>query len=184
MALYLWAYWRFIGGAWGSAATAATCHANLRANGLSRRVWAASLAAGALGFIALLALLLVASRLVSLPRSVPITTPSDMPVITALLLLAMQSIVAGVTEEAAFRGYMQSMIERYHGVAIAVLVNGLFFGLLRNRRLSRADDTSGRRADRTDGVGVLDGAENATFVGLLRRDAVGLTRVCSRRRPV
>ena len=42
----------------------------------------------------------------------------------------MQSIVAGVTEEAAFRGYMQSIIERRYGIVMAILVNGLFFGLL------------------------------------------------------
>jgi membrane protease YdiL (CAAX protease family) len=42
----------------------------------------------------------------------------------------MQSVVAGVTEEAAFRGYMQSPIERRYGLAVAILVNGALFGLL------------------------------------------------------
>ena len=37
----------------------------------------------------------------------------------------MQSIVAGVTEEAAFRGYMQSIIERRYGIVMAILVNGI-----------------------------------------------------------
>jgi membrane protease YdiL (CAAX protease family) len=31
-----------------------------------------------------------------------------MPLITGFLLLVMQSVVAGVSEEAAFRGYMQA----------------------------------------------------------------------------
>ena len=93
-------------------------------------MWAPSLAAGALGFSALLALLALAARLVRLPSSAAITTPPDMPLMTAFLLLAMQSIVAGVTEEAAFRGYMQSPIERVYGVAVAILVNGTLFGLL------------------------------------------------------
>jgi membrane protease YdiL (CAAX protease family) len=53
-----------------------------------------------------------------------------MPVLTAFLLLAMQSVVAGVSEEAAFRGYMQSMVERRFGVTVAVLANGTLFGLL------------------------------------------------------
>lgn len=53
-----------------------------------------------------------------------------MPILTGFLLLAMQSIVAGITEEAAFRGYMQSMIEERHGIVIAIVVNGVFFGLL------------------------------------------------------
>jgi membrane protease YdiL (CAAX protease family) len=47
-----------------------------------------------------------------------------------LLLLVMASIVAGVTEEAAFRGYMQGPIERQYGLAAGILVNGVMFGLL------------------------------------------------------
>ncbi len=130
VALYLWAYWQFIGGRWGAAAGAAQRRRNLRANTLSRRVWGASLVAGLIGFGALVALLAFAARLVRLPAASPIVTPPDMPVVTALSLIAMASIVAGVTEEAAFRGYMQGPIERRYGLAIAVLVNGTLFGLL------------------------------------------------------
>ena len=130
MVLYLWAYWRFISGGWSAPVDAARRRANLRANRLPAGVWGASLAAGALGFSALLALLAVAARLVHLPSSAPITTPPDMPLMTAFLLLVMQSIVAGVTEEAAFRGYMQSPIERLYGLTVAILVNGTLFGLL------------------------------------------------------
>jgi membrane protease YdiL (CAAX protease family) len=53
-----------------------------------------------------------------------------MPFVTGVTLVVMQSIVAGVTEEAAFRGYMQSMVERRHGIAIAILAHGTLFGLL------------------------------------------------------
>jgi len=42
----------------------------------------------------------------------------------------MASIVAGVTEEAGFRGYMQGPIERRYGLALAILINGTVFGLL------------------------------------------------------
>jgi membrane protease YdiL (CAAX protease family) len=130
MAIYLWAYWQFIGGRWGAPESAATRRQNLRANPLPVGVWGASLAAGAVGFGALVALLAATARLVHLPASEPIGTPAEMPGVTALLLLVMASIVAGVTEEAAFRGYMQSMIERRHGLALAVLVSGSLFGLL------------------------------------------------------
>ncbi|HET9362395.1 MAG TPA: CPBP family intramembrane glutamic endopeptidase, partial [Vicinamibacterales bacterium] len=75
-------------------------------------------------------LLTVMARLVSLPASAPITMPAGMPFITAFLLLVMASVVAGVTEEAAFRGYMQGPIERRFGLAVAILVNGTMFGLL------------------------------------------------------
>ena len=83
-----------------------------------------------MGFAALLALLSLAARLVTLPAGPLIVTAPEMPLVTVVLLLTMQSIVAGVTEEAAFRGYMQSMIERRRGLLIAILVNGIVFGLL------------------------------------------------------
>jgi len=130
MALYLWAYWRFISGRWSGASDAAWLRTNLRANTLPPGLWTPALAAGALGFGALLALLALAARLVPLPASTPIVTPPEMPLVTAVLLLVMQSIVAGVTEEAAFRGYMQGPIEREYGLAVAILVNGTVFGLL------------------------------------------------------
>lgn len=129
-ALYLWAYWRFIGGRWGAAASAASRRRSLRANSLSPRSWAASLAAGLIGFASLIALLVLAARLVRLPGSSPIVMPPGMPVVTGLSLLVMASIVAGVTEEAAFRGYMQGPIERRYGLGVAVLVSGTLFGLL------------------------------------------------------
>ena len=129
-ALYLWAYWRFIGGRWGAADSAAVRQQNLRANKLSMRVWGSSLAAGLVGLASLVALLVLAARLVRLPDSSPIVAPPGMPVVTALSLLVMASIVAGATEEAAFRGYMQGPIERRYGLAVAVLVSGTLFGLL------------------------------------------------------
>jgi membrane protease YdiL (CAAX protease family) len=129
-ALYLSAYWRFIGGRWGAPASAMKRRQNLRANPLSRRLWVASLAAGLVGFGALVALLAFAARLVPLPASSPLVTPPGMPIVTALTLIVMGSIVAAVTEEAAFRGYMQGPIERRYGLAAAILVNGTVFGLL------------------------------------------------------
>ena len=129
-ALYLWVYWQFIGGRWGASASAPKRRQNLRASTLSLRLWGASLAAGLIGFAALVALLIFVARLVSLPASSPIVTPPDMPVVTALSLLVMASIVAGVTEEAAFRGYMQGPVERRYGLGSAVLVSGTLFGLL------------------------------------------------------
>ena len=53
-----------------------------------------------------------------------------MPSATVFLLLITGSVVAGVTEEAGFRGYMQSPIERRFGLLAAILINGSVFGLL------------------------------------------------------
>ncbi len=131
MALYLWAYWKYIGGNWGPRDTAPARRESLRANALPGDVWAMSLLSGLIGFGALLAFLTVMARVVEMPASAaPITTPDGMPRATLFTLLVMASVVAGVTEEAAFRGYMQGPIERRYGLAPAILVNGTMFGLL------------------------------------------------------
>jgi membrane protease YdiL (CAAX protease family) len=130
MVLYLRIYWRFIGGAIGPRDSAEWRRLNLRAHSVSGDMWGPSVLAGLLGFGALFALLAVLQRLVDLPQSPAVHAPANMPFVTLFLLLVMASIVAGVTEEAAFRGYMQTPIERRYGVIVAILVNGTMFGLL------------------------------------------------------
>ena len=130
MAVYLWTYWQFIGGAIGPRDSAEWRRVNLRAHTISSDMWGPSLLAGLVGFGALLALLAVMQRLIELPQSPAVSVPAGIPFITLFLLLVMSSIVAGVTEEAAFRGYMQTPIERRYGVIVAILVNGTMFGLL------------------------------------------------------
>jgi membrane protease YdiL (CAAX protease family) len=129
MAIYLGVYWAFISGAIGASDSAATRRESLRARPLPPSVWAAAIITGLIGFGAVLALTAVMARLIVMPVS-QIVTPPTMPAVTAIALLTMASVVAGVTEEAAFRGYMQSPIERQHGIAVAILVNGTMFGLL------------------------------------------------------
>lgn len=130
MAIYLWAYWAFIGGRLGDGESAATRKDRQRARPLAPAVWAAAIVTGLIGFGAVLALTAVMARLVVMPESARIETPAAMPAATAIALLTMASVVAGVTEEAAFRGYMQTPIERRYGLGTAILVNGLMFGLL------------------------------------------------------
>jgi membrane protease YdiL (CAAX protease family) len=42
----------------------------------------------------------------------------------------MGAAVSGIAEEAAFRGYMQSILEDWAGPADAILITSLFFGLV------------------------------------------------------
>jgi membrane protease YdiL (CAAX protease family) len=93
-------------------------------------MWALAISTGLIGFGAVLALATLMARLITMPGSAPITLPGDMPPLTGFLLLVTASVVAGVTEEAGFRGYMQGPIERRHGLELAILVNGVMFGLL------------------------------------------------------
>lgn len=129
MALYLLAYWWFLDGRLGDPESAPRRRANLRARPLALRMWAASLGVGLVGFGALIAALVAVARVVELPAGPPIDG-AGMPAATVVALLVMQSLVAGVSEEAAFRGYLQSMIEREHGLVVAILVGGTLFGLL------------------------------------------------------
>ena len=129
-ALFLWLFWRYLQGAAWPRSTMEARRSGLRANSLSSDVWGMALFAGVLGLTALLPFLGILSRLVRLPaESQPIVVPPQMPFVTVFLLLLMASVVAGVVEEAAFRGYMQGAIERRHGPVVAILVSGAVFGL-------------------------------------------------------
>jgi membrane protease YdiL (CAAX protease family) len=130
MAIYLWFYWQYIGGRIGSADSAAMRRASLRAHSVHADVWTGAIVTGLIGFAAVAALVVLMSRLIAMPESAPIALPRDMPPLTGFLLLVMASIVAGMTEEAGFRGYMQGPIERRYGLLLALLVNGAAFGLL------------------------------------------------------
>src|SRR6185295_7843358 len=52
------------------------------------------------------------------------------PPLPCFTLLTMSSFVAGVTEEASFRGYMQGAIEQRYGLSAGILVSGTMFGVL------------------------------------------------------
>jgi membrane protease YdiL (CAAX protease family) len=72
---------------------------------------------------------MVTNRLVVLPpQQVP--DISHVPGVTLFCFLLTGSAVAGIVEEAAFRGYMQRPIERRHGLIVAILVTGILFGFM------------------------------------------------------
>ena len=101
--------------------------ASLRANDLSPEVWSGAIGAGLLGLIWVLVVQQVLNRLVRLPQQI-VPDTSQIPAVTLVGLLFMAAIVAGVVEEAAFRGYMQGPIERRHGPIAAILITGVMFG--------------------------------------------------------
>jgi membrane protease YdiL (CAAX protease family) len=130
MALYLWLYWRYLGGAGWPRATADSRRASLRANNLPGTAWGLAVVGGLLGLAATLPLLRIMGRLFALPHEAqPVATPAGMPAATVVTLLTMSAIVAGVVEEAAYRGYMQGQIERRYGPFVAILITGTVFGL-------------------------------------------------------
>jgi membrane protease YdiL (CAAX protease family) len=130
MAVYLWLYWLYFVRGWGwPHALAERRRVDARANRVPIDVGGPALLAGMLGLVGVLLLQGVLSRLVALPQQRDID-PSQYPLVTMLLSVAMGAIVAGVVEETAFRGYMQRPIERRHGLLIAILITGTLFGFV------------------------------------------------------
>jgi membrane protease YdiL (CAAX protease family) len=127
-AAYLGVFWWYLNGGGPPTMTAGERRAALRARGLAPRVWAWALIAGTLGIIALVLGLHVANRLVALPAQ-QLPDLSSVPQFTVVTLLLMAAPVAGIVEEAAFRGYMQGPIEQQHGLIVAVLITGTMFAV-------------------------------------------------------
>lgn len=126
MALYLAVYWRYLNG-WGwPKSTSAFRRESLRAKSLSADAWASAIAAGMLAVGIVVALQFAYSQFVHLPVS-KAPALSVYPWYTLLPALIMGGALAGIVEEAAFRGYMQSMIERRHGPLISIGVVSLVF---------------------------------------------------------
>jgi len=128
LAAYLWLFWQYLQGRWWPRSTAEARRQGLRARRLSPRVWWWAMIAGYLAMISSFALHWVVGRLAPLRYGVP-EVLQQFPFVTLLGILFMVSAVAGIVEEAAFRGFMQGPIERRHGTAVAILVVSLVFGL-------------------------------------------------------
>jgi membrane protease YdiL (CAAX protease family) len=109
----LWIWWRYIG-------------RRTRIRPVPDEAFSAALVAGILGIATALILLNLTNRVVDLPQQA--VDDTDAP-LTLLFLTLMGSAVAGVVEEASFRGFMQHPMESAHGPAVAVVVTSVIFGL-------------------------------------------------------
>jgi membrane protease YdiL (CAAX protease family) len=98
-----------------------------RASLPSARIWCAAIPAMVFGTSALVALRLL------LPSLMPVRAPSvsislsSYPLPTIIGALLSIAAIAAVTEEIAFRGYMQKPLEEAYGVVPAVLIVGIMF---------------------------------------------------------
>jgi membrane protease YdiL (CAAX protease family) len=128
-ALWLWIFWHYLNGEGWPRSTAESRRRDLRARPLSGTVWFWSLLAGGLAMVSVVGLAFLTTRLANVPRDafkLPINL-SNYPVWTVVSVLLAISAVAGVVEEAAFRGYLISQIQRRHGWIIAILISGVMF---------------------------------------------------------
>lgn len=130
-AAWLWIFWRYVNGAGWPQATQGARKSDLRAPSLTGRVWGWSLLAGSLGLTSVISLGFITPRLAEIPRDA-FKLPLDFnayPPWTVVSILLVISVVSGVVEEAGFRGYMLSQIQRRHGWIAGALITGLVFFL-------------------------------------------------------
>lgn len=113
---------------WGPPAATRDARRKLaRASWPVARIWQAAIPAILIGIIALVALRLL------LPSLMPVRAPavsislSSCPLATVIGALLSITAIAAVTEEIAFRGYMQKPLEEAYGILPAVLIVGIMF---------------------------------------------------------
>ncbi len=124
----LWLFWKALRGDFETGAAAERRRQQLRAHRVPARLWFWSLLAGALGIVALVLGLKLANRLVALPTQA-LPDLAHVPRLTVAGLLLLAAPVAGIVEEAAFRGVMQGPIERRWGWIVAILITGTMFAI-------------------------------------------------------
>lgn len=128
--LWLWLFWRYVGGRGWPGSTGARRHDALQGRVPSLRVWVWALVAGGLAVAAAMGIAFVTYRFARLPdaaHQAPFEVAS-LPPWTLLSVFAALALTAAVVEEAAFRGYMLSGLRRRFGWAAGVaLVTILFY---------------------------------------------------------
>jgi membrane protease YdiL (CAAX protease family) len=122
--LLLWVMWRYLDGHWPPSSTSEARHRLLRAVSTSPAVFVRAVIGGVFGLVALAGFWIVLLQLVKLP---PHSLPdfSKYPVITVTTVLLMSCLVSSFPEEAAFRGYFQSFLERKFPGAIAIIISAI-----------------------------------------------------------
>ncbi len=124
MGLLLWALWRYLDGHWPPRRTAETRRRLLRVTSLPSGVFAWAFIAGSLGTVALAGLWIVLLQLVRWPvRGLP--DFSNYPLFTVTTVIIMACVVSSAPEEAGFRGYFQSFLERKLPAAAAIIISSL-----------------------------------------------------------
>ena len=127
--VWLWVLWRYLHGAAWPASTSDARRKALRGRTLSVREWAWAMIAGTFAVAAVMGVAFVTYRHAALPEAAYQAELGlgSYPWWTTASIFAALALTAGVVEEAAFRGYMLSGVQRRHGWLIAIVVVSLAF---------------------------------------------------------
>ena len=129
MAIILWLIWQYLDGKWWPHSTSQIRHSYLRAKPVSRTSFGWAFLAGLSSLVALAGYWIVLVELVGVGGNPTIPNYSQYPRLTVVLGLLMGSLVSPITEEAAFRGYGQVILERVFPAGIAITMSAILFSL-------------------------------------------------------
>lgn len=121
--------WAWLNGRWRPARWAAARRRLLRSRMVPPAAFAWAATAGALSLVALAGLWIVLVRTTGAGGNPTLPTTAAYPAITVAAVILMASLVSPLTEEAAFRGYGQVLLERRFSPVVAVALSSLFFAL-------------------------------------------------------
>lgn len=126
--VYLWVVFQFFNGRWGPRSTRNARRQSMRARTITLKERGDVFVASAAVFAFATTYLLLTPRIFPIPDTG--IDLSAFPWWTQYSALVMIAIVAGVSEEAGFRGYMQSALEPRYGPGVAIAATALLFALL------------------------------------------------------
>ena len=129
MAIVLWIYLRYFRGSWWPKATAEARRVRFRATRLSIGAWRWSLIAALLAVVVFQSSLVVAFRIIEFPAEAWALGYdfTDAPIWQVWLFILMAALVAGITEEVGFRGYMQVPLEKRYSPAVGITIVSIVF---------------------------------------------------------
>jgi membrane protease YdiL (CAAX protease family) len=129
MAVVLWIYLKYFSGSWWPKSTAEARRLCFRDPRMSSSVWKWSLLSALFAVVALESSLMVTFRIFEFPAEdwALAYNLGAVPAWLAWLLIVMASLVAGITEEVGFRGYMQVPLEGRYGPSAGISIVALMF---------------------------------------------------------
>lgn len=122
--ILLWLGWRYAGGHWPPARTAAARQRYRRANPISGAIWSAALLANGFALLAFCGLWIVLFQLAKAPGNVELDF-SQYSIVTVLLIVTTGAVIGAVSEEVGIRGYLQVALERTFAAPLAIFLAAL-----------------------------------------------------------
>jgi membrane protease YdiL (CAAX protease family) len=128
----LWVYCKYFSGSWWPKSTQEARRDRFRATRVARSIWTWSLFAAMLGVVVVEAGFVVTFRVVEFPAEAWSAgyNLSAAPLWMSWLLVVTVALVAGITEEVGFRGYMQVPLEKRYGPEAAITIVSIVFVIM------------------------------------------------------